>query len=149
LKEIAQNRSTPEAYAAVGTGIIYAFEWEDVRFCHLGSFGGRLHADQVKAIGAVDVLMVPVGGGLALDANEAWAVIERLNPTMILPMHYQTEKTKAELGLETLDPFLEMAAERDSEGKPKALVNRGMQTMMMSPAGVPTAIRIIYVLKPW
>ena len=129
--------------------MIYCFKLKDVNYCHLGGLGAKLSDQQVKEIGPVDVVMVPVGGGYTLDAKQAWAAVEQLNAMLILPTHYRTEKTKAELGLETLDPFLETAAEKDSEGKPKALVNRGMQTMMMSPAGVPTAIRIIYVLKPW
>lgn len=138
-----------EAYAAVGTGIIYAFELEAVRFCHLGSLGGKLDAEQVKAIGPVDLLMIPVGGGTALDADGAWAVIGQLKPKMVLPMHYQTEKTKVELGLQPLDPFKELASEKDETGKPRAIALGGGHTMVVSKARLPTAVCILYALKPW
>ena len=128
--------------------IIYRFALKGVKYCHLAGLGDKLSDEQVKAIGPVHVLMLPVGGGTALDAEKAWAVADQLKPKMILPMHYHTEKTKADLGLQGLDPFLEGASEPDSSGRPRALVNRGVQTMMMSTDRMP-GMCMVYVLKPW
>jgi L-ascorbate metabolism protein UlaG (beta-lactamase superfamily) len=41
---------------------IFVFDLEGLRVVHLGDLGHKLSDDQVKQIGAVDVLMIPVGG---------------------------------------------------------------------------------------
>jgi len=148
FRAIAALRGAKEG-AEPEKDIIYAFELSEVKFCHLGGLGTKLTDQQVKAIGPVDVLMIPVGGGTALDAEGAWAVIGQLKPKMVLPMHYQTEKTKAELGLQPLDPFKELASEKDETGKPRAIVLGGGHTMVVSKARLPTAVCILYALKPW
>ncbi|PIV62347.1 hypothetical protein COS12_02755, partial [Candidatus Roizmanbacteria bacterium CG01_land_8_20_14_3_00_33_9] len=43
-------------------------------------------------IGDVGVLMVPVGGRFTLDANEAIELIKELEPSIVIPMHYNTSK---------------------------------------------------------
>ena len=46
---------------------------------------------QVEALPSIDVLLTPVGGGGALDADDAAEVISMLEPRIVIPMHYQTE----------------------------------------------------------
>lgn len=59
------------------------------RICHLGDLGHKLNDAQVKRIGAIDVLMIPVGGIYTLNGSEARHVVEQLNPKeYIFPMHY-------------------------------------------------------------
>ena len=50
-----------------------------------------LDADQLEALGQVDILMVPVGGFYTIDAETAFQVVEQLDPRVIIPMHYRTE----------------------------------------------------------
>ena len=75
-----------------GTNVIFCFEVDGVKICHCGDLGHVLTDAQVKAIGAVDVLMVPVGGFFTVDAAGVTKVCEQLKPKIILPMHYLTEK---------------------------------------------------------
>jgi len=73
-----------------GRNIIYAWEMDDLRLCHLGDLGHILEQATVEAIGRVDLLMIPVGGVYTIDAEGARRVVEQLNPRLIIPMHYKT-----------------------------------------------------------
>jgi L-ascorbate metabolism protein UlaG (beta-lactamase superfamily) len=75
-----------------GSNIIFCFEVDGLRVCHLGDLGHLLDESQTKEIGKVDVLMVPVGGNYTLDARTAHQVCRQLQPRVIIPMHYATDK---------------------------------------------------------
>ncbi len=75
-----------------GDNIIFCFEMDGVRVCHLGDLGHRLDDKQLKEIGSVDVLLIPVGGFYTIDAEVATEVCNQLKPRVIIPMHYKTEK---------------------------------------------------------
>lgn len=75
-----------------GNNIIFCFEVDRVRICHLGDLGHLLDTKQLKAIGGVDVLLIPVGGYYTIDARTATEVCDQLKPRVIIPMHYRTDK---------------------------------------------------------
>ena len=73
----------------VGVFIIEVDGWKIV---HLGDLGHLLTPSQLKRIGPVDVLMIPVGGIYTLNGSEAKKVVEQLKPKeYIFPMHYGTK----------------------------------------------------------
>jgi L-ascorbate metabolism protein UlaG (beta-lactamase superfamily) len=77
--------------AARGLDTVFIFEVGGVRIAHLGDLGHVLNDEQLAAIGAVDVLLVPVGGKFTIDGLDATRVIEQLRPRiMVIPMHYKT-----------------------------------------------------------
>ena len=57
-----------------------------------------------ETLGAVDLLILPVGGGPTVGADGAEAIVQRLGPRWVLPMHYRTPRIGF---LETADAFLE------------------------------------------
>ena len=69
---------------------IFVFEFDKLTVCHLGDLGQIPTQAQVEAMPKVDVLLVPVGEGAALDAARAAEVISLLEPSIVIPMHYQT-----------------------------------------------------------
>jgi L-ascorbate metabolism protein UlaG (beta-lactamase superfamily) len=75
-----------------GKNIIFCIEVDSVNVCHAGDLGHVLTIEQVKEIGRVDVLMIPVGGFFTIDAKTATQVCEQLKPKVIIPMHYKTDK---------------------------------------------------------
>ena len=75
-----------------GEDIVFCVEIDGVHLCHLGDLGHELSAAQVAQIGAVDVLMCPVGGFFTIDARGATQVIGALKPRITIPMHYKTPK---------------------------------------------------------
>lgn len=74
-----------------GTNFIYIGETQDLRIVHLGDLGHVLQEEHVKKIGKVDILLLPVGGTYTIGPCEAWQVVEALGPSVVIPMHYQTE----------------------------------------------------------
>lgn len=79
-----------------GKNTIFSYEIDGISICHLGDLGSGLSDSQVEAIDGVDILLIPVGGGKALDAKKAIKVISQIGPKIVIPMHYQTGK-KTEL----------------------------------------------------
>ena len=96
-----------ERGAARGLDTVFIFEVGGVRIAHLGDLGHVLNDEQLAAIGAVDVLLVPVGGKFTIDAAKATRVIEQLRPRlMVIPMHYRTDAVTIK-ELEPIGLFLE------------------------------------------
>jgi L-ascorbate metabolism protein UlaG (beta-lactamase superfamily) len=74
-----------------GPNTIFRFELDGMRFCHLGDFGQpALRPEQAAAIGEVDVLFVPAGGGPTIGAGPAADLVRTLWPRLVVPMHYRT-----------------------------------------------------------
>ncbi|MHB8235519.1 MAG: MBL fold metallo-hydrolase, partial [Solirubrobacteraceae bacterium] len=87
-----------------GPNTIFVFELDGLRVCHMGDFGqGELRGQQAAAIGEVDLLFVPVGGGPTAGAEQAASIVGRLAPRWVVPMHYRTPRIGF---LETADEFL-------------------------------------------
>ena len=85
--------------------VVYVFEFNDLTLCHLGDLSQVLTQAQVEALPNIDVLIVPVGGGSALNADEAAEVISLVEPSIVIPMHYQTPLEVTHL--DPLSKFLE------------------------------------------
>ena len=88
----------------IGPMTIFAFDFDGRRICHVGDLGQRmLRPEQRAAVGDVDILMVPVGGGSTMPPDAAAALVRDLSPTLVFPMHYRTECIPS---FGPVDPFL-------------------------------------------
>jgi L-ascorbate metabolism protein UlaG (beta-lactamase superfamily) len=81
-----------------GKNMLFCFSVDGITVCHCGDLGHALTPAQVKALGKVDVLLVPVGGFFTIDAKTAGKVCDQLKPAVIIPMHYKTEKADFPIG---------------------------------------------------
>jgi L-ascorbate metabolism protein UlaG (beta-lactamase superfamily) len=98
-----------------------------LRICHFGDFGQRgLREEQAAAIGDVDLLFLPVGGGPTIDGAAATVIVEHLEPRWVVPMHDRTARTNF---LETEEAFVERATHAErlevSEFDPAAIAAAG------------------------
>ena len=74
-----------------GPNTIFCFALDGLRVCHFGDFGqAELRAEQQRAIGEVDVLFIPVGGGPTVGGEASAAIVRALRPRLVVPMHYRT-----------------------------------------------------------
>lgn len=80
-----------------GLNTVYKISAEGINLVHLGDLGHVLTPEQVKEIGQVNILMIPVGGKFTIDAGEAFTVVEQLKPDIVIPMHYSTPHLTLEL----------------------------------------------------
>jgi L-ascorbate metabolism protein UlaG (beta-lactamase superfamily) len=88
-----------------GKNTVFIMDMDGWRVVHLGDLGHMLSPEQLRKIGAVDVLMIPVGGVYTLNGSEAKKVVEQIKPReYIFPMHYGT---KVYDDLLTVDEFLD------------------------------------------
>jgi len=76
-----------------GPNTIFAFELEGIRVAHFGDFGqSALRPEQAAALGDVDLLFLPVGGGPTIGATQAAAIVAELKPRWVVPMHFRTPR---------------------------------------------------------
>jgi L-ascorbate metabolism protein UlaG (beta-lactamase superfamily) len=83
-----------------GPNTLFAFTLGSWRVAHLGDLGQpALRPEQVAALGAIDLLFVPTGGGPTIGAAQAHEIAITLGARIIVPMHYRTER------IDFLDPI--------------------------------------------
>lgn len=88
-----------------GKNTIFILEVDGWKIAHLGDLGHPLTAAQLKKIGPVDVLMVPVGGVYTLNGGEARDVVAQVKPReFVIPMHYGNARYE---DLLTIDEFID------------------------------------------
>jgi len=63
-----------------GANVVRVIEADGISVCHLGDLGHTLSPEDATALGALDILLVPVGGTFTVDAKGATAVVNRLRP---------------------------------------------------------------------
>jgi L-ascorbate metabolism protein UlaG (beta-lactamase superfamily) len=117
-----------------GLNTVFIFEVGGLRIAHLGDLGHALTDEQRAKIGAVDVVLVPVGGTFTLDGRDATRVVEQLRPRlMVIPMHYKTDAVTIK-ELEPLEPFLERKV---------AVRHESARTLSLSPLKARTAAETV------
>lgn len=80
-----------------GKNTIYKIEIDEVSILHCGDLGHILSEELVEEIGPVDVLLIPVGGFFTIGADEANQVIHEIEPSIVIPMHYNDPKLNQEV----------------------------------------------------
>jgi L-ascorbate metabolism protein UlaG (beta-lactamase superfamily) len=89
-----------------GNNTIFMIEGDGIRIVHLGDLGRTLTEQQVKQIGRVDVLLIPVGGFFTIDAVDATKVVGQLKPKVVIPMHYGHPRCLLKKQLAGVEAFL-------------------------------------------
>jgi L-ascorbate metabolism protein UlaG (beta-lactamase superfamily) len=115
-----------------GPNTIFVFSLDGLRVAHFGDFGqSALRDEQADALGRVDLLFIPVGGGPTIDGEHAVDIADRLGARWVVPMHYRTPRVNF---LETAESFLERMQEA------RRLEASGFDTSQLPPEGAPLAV---------
>lgn len=120
-----------------GKNTVYLMEVDGIAICHLGDLGHTLTEEQVEEIDDVDVLLLPVGGVSTIDAPVATEVIRRLEPKVVIPMHYKTLELKREL--EPVDKFLKEMGIEQIDSQPK---------LSLTQSSLPTSMQVYLLNYP-
>lgn len=84
--------------------IAYLFDYDNLTVLHLGDLAHIPDQSTIEALGEVNVLLLPVGGGNGLRAAQAAEVVALIEPNFIVPMHYALPGLKFQL--DPVDKFL-------------------------------------------
>lgn len=100
-----------------GNNVVYKFEIEGMSILHCGDLGHLLSSDMVDAIGNIDVLCVPVGGVYTITPAQALKVVNSIEPSIIIPMHYKQDGLNPSVfeALQPVDAFLKEISAEGSE----------------------------------
>lgn len=96
--EMKINVSTIDTYhdevmgAKRGPNRIHILEDGECRVAHLGDLGCELEAGQLDQLRNLDAVMIPVGGFFTIDAKQAADLVARIQPRMVIPMHYRSDE---------------------------------------------------------
>ncbi len=126
-----------------GPDTITVLQTGGLRVCHLGDLGQlALTPAQIKAIGHVDVLMIPVGGFFTIDGPQAAVIVRQIHPRVILPMHYRTPALNPDLRTKLAPPDSFLTA---MQGHAK-VVHVSARDLRLSPKTLPKT-PTIYLLR--
>lgn len=89
-----------------GENLIRVIEAEGLRIAHLGDLGHPLSEEQLSALGAPDVLLIPVGGHYTIGPETAAALAKAVGARITVPMHYRG----AGFGYDVIGPVEEFTA---------------------------------------
>lgn len=70
---------------------VYRFDAEDMSIGYLGALDRTLTDKEIEALGTIDVLVIPAGGGDVLGASGAAEVIAQVEPRLIIPSYVSGE----------------------------------------------------------
>ena len=78
---------------------IFIFEVADLCIGHLGHLHHRLEDAHYGAIGRLDVVMIPIDGGMTQSLDRVTEITTRLQSSIVLPMHRHATPMSEFLGL--------------------------------------------------
>lgn len=106
---------------------IYLISFEGMNLCFLGALSDPgLSTETLEAVEDIDILFVPIGGSSMLDSASAYKLAVSLEPSIIIPMHYDEKtleqfiKEGGKVKVESLDKFV--VKKKDLEGKEGEIV---------------------------
>ena len=92
--------------ATTPVGTIYTIAIDDVKMALLGNIAAKLSEDQLEALGVIDIVILPVGGGgYTLDSVDAARLVRQIDPKAVIPVHYADTALKYEVPQDLLELF--------------------------------------------
>lgn len=99
--------------------IIYAIKVEEIRIAHLGMFQDkRLSEEAFEILSDIDLLIMPVGGGMVMNASVAASIAAKVEPRIIIPVFFKTHGLSLKL-----DPVQNFVKEINLSPVQKAKLN--------------------------
>jgi L-ascorbate metabolism protein UlaG (beta-lactamase superfamily) len=110
---------------AGGGHTLMRVEIDDVRVVSVGRLDRQLTEEEIDALGHVDVLVAPVGGGDALAPAAATKLVNAVSPAIVVPVRYRSAASAGSGEYEPVDTFAkEMGLAEDAyQAIPKLNLN--------------------------
>lgn len=109
-----------------GENILFKIKAEGIDLLHCGDLGVIPDDNFIDQLGTVDIMMVPVGGFYTITSKEAAELVKKVEPSIIIPMHYGHDQLTPDLA-QKLSPLTDFLKEMDHENVvpiPKLVVKK-------------------------
>lgn len=137
IKGVAAQRHIDQE--STNDSTIYRIEAAGVRVALLGNIAPTLSDEQQEALGVVDIMIVPVGGGgYTLDATSAAGLVRQLDPKVVIPVHYADPTITYEVPQDEVAVFTKELA---------APVEEVTRYRLKTAAGLPEVLTTVVVKK--
>jgi len=100
---------------------LYNIEIDGIKISHLGFLGKDLDNGKMALINDPDIIFVPVGNGSVLDAEKAMKLINKIEPSVAIPMLYDIKGLKIKRA--PLSIFLKESEAKESS-QPKLTIKK-------------------------
>lgn len=109
-----------------GENIVYKFDVEGLSVVHLGDLGYVPDEKLVEEIGNVDILMIPVGGFFTMGSTEAAETVKKLDPFIVIPMHYNAPGINPEIAekMEPVSTFMQKMGAEETQPVDKLTIKK-------------------------
>jgi Beta-lactamase superfamily domain len=133
----AQRHLDSESDPLIST--MYRVEVGEVRVAVIGNIYEKLSDTQLEELGLIDVLIIPVGGnGYTLDATGAANVTRKIDPKVVIPVHFAESGIHYEVPQDPLEVFVkELGAPVEEMPKYK----------LKQSAALPTGLTIVHLTR--
>ncbi len=112
---------------------------EDMTLLQIGSLNRELTDEELAEIekAPIDILIIPVGGGAALDTKQALNMVSTIEPKVVIPIHYHLPNVREKLA--SVDLFAKEMGISSSQKEKKysirasKLPQEDVQTVLLTP----------------
>ena len=99
---------------------LYLLSLDGIKICFLGALNSaELSPEIMESIEDIDILFVPIGGEGVLDASSAYKLAVKLEPKVIIPMHFGDVGNK-----NALKTFLKEGGEESTKAEEKLTLKK-------------------------
>ena len=95
---------SPRKTAEEKRNTIYVYNYNGLNVAHVGELDKVPTQTQIDKLGAVNILLLPVGGNDVLTSSQASELISMIEPSIVVPMMYSEKGLKYEY--EPVDKFV-------------------------------------------
>jgi len=125
-----------------GKNTMFKVEMDELAILHCGDLGHTLSSELIEEIDGVDILLIPVGGFYTIDASEARQMVEKLEPSLVIPMHYKDPQIKP-----NIDNYADMAPVEDFLGKVGVSDPERVKTLSIKKSDLTETVKIMVMDK--
>ncbi len=117
---------------------LYNIEIDGIKISHLGFLNKDLDDEKMALVNEPDIVLVPIGNNDILDAETAMKVINKIEPSIAIPMLYDIKGLKIKRA--PLSIFLKESEAKESSQpkltvKKKDLIEEETKIIILSPLG--------------
>ncbi len=120
-----------------GPNTIHVLDDGECRVAHFGDLGCALSVEQEEKLQNLDVALIPVGGFFTIDAKQARETVERIQPRIVVPMHFRSGNFGFNV-LDTVDSYTRLCPQARMDSGSVLEISKGMsakgQTVVLTPA---------------